>query len=86
MFISDTLFEAVHHFENGGAFVGFESLIFPFLYSIYLYFDFSSYSDIATGIAMMIGMRMPINFYSPYKASNPIIFWRRWHHRLVADA
>jgi alginate O-acetyltransferase complex protein AlgI len=82
VFISDSLYEAVHRFESGGAFVGIDSLIFPFLYSIYLYFDFSSYSDIATGIAMMIGMRMPINFYSPYKAASPVLFWRRWHRTL----
>jgi D-alanyl-lipoteichoic acid acyltransferase DltB (MBOAT superfamily) len=82
VFVSDTLYEVVHHFESGGAFVGIDSLVFPFLYSVYLYFDFSSYSDIATGIARMIGMRMPINFYSPYKASNPIMFWRRWHRTL----
>jgi len=79
VFVSDTLYEIVHHFESGGAFIGVDSLVFPFLYSVYLYFDFSSYSDIATGIAMMIGMRMPINFYSPYKATNPVVFWRRWH-------
>jgi len=81
--VSDSLYAAVATFQRAEtAFVGVDSLVFPFLYSIYLYFDFSAYSDIATGIALMIGMRMPINFYSPYKASNPVVFWRRWHRTL----
>lgn len=82
VFLSDSLYEVVHRFESGGDFVGIDSVVFPVLYSIYLYFDFSSYSDIASGIAMMIGMRMPINFYSPYKAGSPAVFWRRWHRTL----
>lgn len=48
-------------------------------YSFQLYFDFSAYSDMAIGIALMFGIRLPINFMSPYKALNVIDFWSRWH-------
>lgn len=48
-------------------------------YTFQLYFDFSGYSDMAIGIARMFGIRLPINFLSPYKSLNIIEFWRRWH-------
>jgi alginate O-acetyltransferase complex protein AlgI len=48
-------------------------------YSFQLYYDFSGYSDMAVGLARMFGFRLPVNFYSPYKASSIIDFWRRWH-------
>ena len=48
-------------------------------YSLQLYFDFSGYSDMAIGLARMFGFKLPMNFYSPYKATNIIDFWRRWH-------
>ena len=48
-------------------------------YTLQLYFDFSGYSDMAVGLARMFGMRLPMNFHSPYKAVNIIDFWRRWH-------
>jgi alginate O-acetyltransferase complex protein AlgI len=48
-------------------------------YSFQLYFDFSAYSDMAVGLGLMFGVRLPLNFYSPYKATNIIDFWRRWH-------
>ena len=48
-------------------------------YSLQLYFDFSGYSDMAIGLALMFGVRLPINFASPYKADSIIDFWRRWH-------
>jgi D-alanyl-lipoteichoic acid acyltransferase DltB (MBOAT superfamily) len=51
-------------------------------YSMQLYFDFSGYSDMACGLALLFGIRLPINFYSPYKASSIIEFWRRWHMTL----
>ncbi len=51
-------------------------------YTLQLYFDFSGYSDMAVGIALMIGLRFPQNFDSPYKAVNPSDFWRRWHMTL----
>ena len=48
-------------------------------YTLQLYFDFSGYSDMAIGLARMFGIRLPLNFHSPYKAVNIIDFWRRWH-------
>jgi alginate O-acetyltransferase complex protein AlgI len=48
-------------------------------YSFQLYFDFSAYSDMAVGLALLMGLRFPQNFNSPYKALNPSDFWRRWH-------
>ncbi len=53
-------------------------------YSLQLYFDFSGYSDMAVGLAWLIGFRFPQNFNSPYKAVNPSDFWRRWHMSLSA--
>jgi alginate O-acetyltransferase complex protein AlgI len=51
-------------------------------YSFQIYFDFSGYSDMAIGLARMFGIKFPANFNSPYRASNIIDFWRRWHMTL----
>ena len=51
-------------------------------YTFQLYFDFSSYSDMAIGISLMFGIFLPLNFNSPYKATSIIEFWRRWHMTL----
>ncbi len=51
-------------------------------YTLQLYFDFSGYSDMAIGLSYMIGVRLPLNFDSPYKATNITDFWRRWHMTL----
>ncbi len=51
-------------------------------YSLQLYFDFSGYSDMAIGLALLFGIRLPFNFDSPYKSVNIIDFWRRWHMTL----
>jgi D-alanyl-lipoteichoic acid acyltransferase DltB (MBOAT superfamily) len=48
-------------------------------YTFQLYFDFSGYTDMALGIALLFNIRLPINFNSPYKALNIQDFWRRWH-------
>ncbi|MBL1421631.1 MAG: MBOAT family protein [Alphaproteobacteria bacterium] len=48
-------------------------------YTVQIYFDFSGYCDMALGLARMFGIRLPINFNSPYKALNIVDFWRRWH-------
>jgi alginate O-acetyltransferase complex protein AlgI len=48
-------------------------------YTLQLYFDFSGYSDMAIGLGLMFGLRLPVNFNSPYKATSIIDFWRRWH-------
>ena len=52
------------------------------LYSFQLYFDFSGYSDMAIGLALMFNISMPLNFNSPYQACNIQDFWRRWHMTL----
>ena len=51
-------------------------------YTFQIYFDFSGYSDMAVGISKMFGITLPFNFNSPYKATNIIDFWRRWHMSL----
>jgi D-alanyl-lipoteichoic acid acyltransferase DltB (MBOAT superfamily) len=51
-------------------------------YTAQLYFDFSGYSDMAIGLGLMFGITLPLNFYSPYKATSIIEFWRRWHMTL----
>lgn len=48
-------------------------------YALQLYFDFSGYSDMAIGLSLMLNVRLPFNFNSPYKSRNIIDFWRRWH-------
>lgn len=48
-------------------------------YTFQIYFDFSGYCDMALGLARMFGIRLPLNFNSPYKALNIVDFWRRWH-------
>ena len=48
-------------------------------YALQLYFDFSGYSDMAIGLSLMLNVRLPMNFDSPYKAVSIIDFWRRWH-------
>ncbi|TAE77327.1 MAG: MBOAT family protein [Verrucomicrobia bacterium] len=48
-------------------------------YALQLYFDFSGYSDMAIGGSRLFGIRLPINFHSPYKATSIVDFWRRWH-------
>lgn len=51
-------------------------------YTFQIYFDFSGYSDMATGIARMFNIILPVNFNSPYQSHNIITFWRRWHMSL----
>jgi D-alanyl-lipoteichoic acid acyltransferase DltB (MBOAT superfamily) len=48
-------------------------------YTLQIYFDFSGYSDMAVGLSLLIGVRLPYNFNSPYQATNISDFWRRWH-------
>jgi len=69
-------------FENPLLFSGFENLFALFAYSLQVYADFSGYTDIAIGIAMLLGFYLPQNFDSPYKSLNPQEFWRRWHMSL----
>ena len=52
-------------------------------YTLQLYFDFSGYCDIATGIARLLGLRLPLNFNSPYRSLSVGEFWKRWHMTLT---
>ena len=65
--------------EAGVMLTFFEAWGGALAYTFQLYFDFSGYSDMAIGIARMFGIRLPLNFNSPYKATSIIDFWRRWH-------
>jgi D-alanyl-lipoteichoic acid acyltransferase DltB (MBOAT superfamily) len=65
--------------EAGMILTFFEAWTGALAYTFQLYFDFSGYSDMAIGIARMFGIRLPLNFNSPYKATSIIDFWRRWH-------
>lgn len=66
-------------FAAPGAYSGLENLLAVYGYGLQIYCDFSGYTDIAIGIALMLGFRLPVNFNSPYKAKNITDFWRRWH-------
>ena len=58
---------------------GFENLMALFGYSLQVYMDFAGYTDVAIGVALLLGFRLPKNFNSPYKAQNVGDFWKRWH-------
>jgi len=66
-------------FENPGFYSGVEVILGIFGYSLQIYADFSGYTDIAIGIALLLGFRLKTNFNSPYKATSTSDFWRRWH-------
>ena len=66
-------------FDTPEMYSGFMNLMAVYGYSLQIYCDFSGYSDMAIGLAALLGFRLPINFNSPYKAQNITDFWRRWH-------
>jgi alginate O-acetyltransferase complex protein AlgI len=66
-------------FDAPALYSGFENLMAIYGYGLQIYCDFSGYTDIAIGIALLIGFRLPVNFNSPYKASDITDFWKRWH-------
>ena len=66
-------------FENPLLYTPFENFSALLIYSLQVYADFSGYTDIAIGVAMLMGFYLPTNFRSPYKATNPAGFWKRWH-------
>ena len=70
--VVDDLFVAVPT-NTGVAWAG------AWLFGFQIYFDFSGYSDLALGSAMLLGIRLPINFRTPYLAVGPREFWQRWH-------
>ena len=66
-------------FENPTLYTGFENLMGVYGYALQIYCDFSGYSDMAIGIALLLGFKLNINFDSPYKSASITEFWRRWH-------
>jgi D-alanyl-lipoteichoic acid acyltransferase DltB (MBOAT superfamily) len=66
-------------FDAPTLYSGFELLMGAYAYAIQIYCDFSGYTDIAVGLAMILGFHLPINFNSPYKAHSMSDFWHRWH-------
>ena len=69
--------DMIHQAPKG--FSGLEHTLSMYAYSFQIYFDFSGYSDIAIGIALILGYRMKENFFNPYTAENITSFWRKWH-------
>ncbi len=66
-------------FDAPAMFSGFTNIMAMIGYSLQIYGDFSGYTDIAIGLALLMGFRLPANFDSPYKALNCGDFWKRWH-------
>ncbi len=66
-------------FHSPGALTASEGWAAALGYTAQLYFDFSGYSDMAVGLALLVGFRLPRNFNLPYAAENVSDFWRRWH-------
>lgn len=66
-------------FDSPGTYTGAENLMAVYGYALQIYGDFSGYTDIAIGLALILGFKLAINFNSPYKANSLSDFWRRWH-------
>ena len=66
-------------FDNPALYSGFENLMATFGFTIQLYCDFSGYSDMAIGLALLLGYKFADNFNAPFKAESPTEFWHRWH-------
>jgi len=69
-------------FDAPSLYSGFENLMAVYGYGLQIYCDFSGYTDIAIGVALLMGFRLSANFNSPYKAKNVGDFWKRWHMSL----
>jgi len=76
---SNAIFEAA---RQGQLLTIYEAWFGALSYTMQIYFDFSGYTDMALGIALMFNIILPVNFNSPYKATSIIEFWRRWHMTL----
>jgi len=66
-------------FDTPTLYSGAETLVAVYAYTLQIYYDFSGYTDIAIGSALLLGIRLPVNFNRPYAAENVADFWRRWH-------
>lgn len=67
---------------NPAGITWFEAVFAAFAFGFQIYFDFAGYSDMAVGLARMLGFELPFNFDSPYKSRSIVEFWRRWHMTL----
>ncbi len=76
-YISTNFVDRVFDFPQN--YSGFENLLAVYGYTLQIYCDFSGYSDIAIGLALLMGFSLPANFNTPYKSSSITEFWRRWH-------
>ena len=78
--LADTFGGAVDYgYSNLEIMHGWDALLLVVFYALQLYFDFSGYCDMARGIGKMLGIEIPVNFDSPYQATNIVVFWKRWH-------
>lgn len=78
--LADTFGAGVDYgYENIAALGRLDAALVILFYALQLYFDFSGYCDMAVGIGRMLGIEIPENFRSPYKAVNIVDFWKRWH-------
>lgn len=66
-------------FDAPNSYTAFENLMASYGYAIQIYCDFSGYSDMAIGLALLMGFTLPPNFLTPYKSASVTEFWRRWH-------
>ncbi|HYV61705.1 MAG TPA: MBOAT family O-acyltransferase [Bryobacteraceae bacterium] len=76
-YLGGNLVNRVFDFPN--LYTGAENLIAVYSYTLQLYYDFSGYTDIALGSALLLGIQLPVNFNRPYAAHSIADFWRRWH-------
>jgi len=76
-YLSSNLVNRVFDFPT--LYTGSETLIAVYAYALQIYYDFSGYTDIALGSALLLGIKLPANFNRPYAAENIADFWRRWH-------
>lgn len=85
MVLADTFASAVvWGYDHIDAATSMDWLLVMLSYTFEIYFDFSGYSDMATGASLMLNIQLPINFDSPYKALSIRDFWKRWHMSLTA--
>jgi alginate O-acetyltransferase complex protein AlgI len=82
--LSDALgIGADYGYQNLATLTALDAVIVSLCFTFQLYFDFSGYCDMAMGISQMLGIRLPVNFNSPFQATNQRDFWKRWHMTLT---
>ena len=81
MLFADVLYQSIisQVFADPSMFIGLELWIALYTYTLWIYYDFSAYTDIAIGSARLFGIHLPENFNRPYTASSVAEFWRKWH-------